>query len=291
MIASCEMRRRHKLVNIPTEIVRTLVTISEEGSLSKAGERLGLSQPAVSAQIKKLQLLVGGPVVDKVAGGVALTERGHVVLGYARKLLQANDQILSIGGVARDAAPLRVGLTDAFVDGFFRNWAKRDFNSEVHFYCDQPGEIKKALTDGYVHVACLIDPPSENCDLVEFWEEDYIWIRSQNFVMSAGAPIPIVCWPGTAADLPALAALESAGAPYRVVFTSKDSHARLEAVASGLGIMGVQQRQLHEPLVRAIEYYLPPLRRVPAGICVSQGFDRRAAAPILRVLKAMRQSG
>ena len=53
------MQRRYQHTNIPTEIVRTIVVIAEAGSFSKAGERLGLSQPAISAQVKRLQMMVG----------------------------------------------------------------------------------------------------------------------------------------------------------------------------------------------------------------------------------------
>src|ERR1700686_1592261 len=59
------MHRRHQHFNIPIEIVRTVVAISETGSLSKAGERLGLSQPAISSQIKRLQSLVGGSAIPE----------------------------------------------------------------------------------------------------------------------------------------------------------------------------------------------------------------------------------
>ena len=59
------MHRRHQHLNIPIEIVRSVVAVSETGSLSKAGERLGLSQPAISSQIKRLQHLVGGPLFSQ----------------------------------------------------------------------------------------------------------------------------------------------------------------------------------------------------------------------------------
>ena len=45
-----EMHRRYDGINIPIEIVRTLVAIADLGSYSKAGEKLGLSQPAISAR-------------------------------------------------------------------------------------------------------------------------------------------------------------------------------------------------------------------------------------------------
>ena len=60
------MHKRHQDLNIPVEIVRTVVAMSETGSLSKAGEGLGLSQPAVSSQIHRLQSLVGGALFSKM---------------------------------------------------------------------------------------------------------------------------------------------------------------------------------------------------------------------------------
>ena len=51
------MHRRHQHLNIPIEIVRTVVAISETGSLSKAGDRLGLSQPAIKSNGCKASLV------------------------------------------------------------------------------------------------------------------------------------------------------------------------------------------------------------------------------------------
>lgn len=79
------MNRRHQHLNIPMEIVRTVVAIAETGSLSKAGERLGLSQPAVSSQINRLQSLVGGALFSKTANGTTTTELGKLALREARK--------------------------------------------------------------------------------------------------------------------------------------------------------------------------------------------------------------
>ena len=47
------MHRRYQEINIPIEVIRTVVEIAETGSYTRAGERLLLSQPAISAQIKK----------------------------------------------------------------------------------------------------------------------------------------------------------------------------------------------------------------------------------------------
>ena len=79
------------MTNIPTELLRTLIAVVDLRSFTKAAQALGVTQPAVSAQIKRLQVLLGGDLFDKSAPGVTLTEKGEVVVNYARRLLSIND--------------------------------------------------------------------------------------------------------------------------------------------------------------------------------------------------------
>jgi DNA-binding transcriptional LysR family regulator len=115
------MHKRHQHLNIPMEIVRTVVAISETGSLSKAGERLGLSQPAVSSQIHRLQSLIGGALFSKTANGTTTTELGKLALRQARRILEANDQLLRLGGNVEGPQPLRLGLSTLFLEKFLKH--------------------------------------------------------------------------------------------------------------------------------------------------------------------------
>src|ERR1700743_2328245 len=112
------MYRRHQHINIPIEIVRTVIAISETGSLSKAGERLGLSQPAISSQVKRLQNLGRGSLFVKTAHGTTTTDLGKLALRQARIILEANDQLLRLGGNNIGPQPLRLGLSTLFFRGF-----------------------------------------------------------------------------------------------------------------------------------------------------------------------------
>src|SRR5215472_12136692 len=103
--------RRGGMVNIPTELLRTLVFVVDQRSFTKAAQSLGVTQPAVSAQIKRLQILLGGELLDKSAPGVALTPKGETVVRRARQLLSVNDQIVDIAR-PRAASGVRIGIAN-----------------------------------------------------------------------------------------------------------------------------------------------------------------------------------
>jgi DNA-binding transcriptional LysR family regulator len=48
------------MTNIPTELLRTFVAVVDMRSFTRAAQSLGITQPAVSAQVKRLQQLLGG---------------------------------------------------------------------------------------------------------------------------------------------------------------------------------------------------------------------------------------
>lgn len=282
------MHRRYQHINIPTEIVRTMVVIAETGSLSKAGEKLELSQPAISAQMKRLQLLVGGSIFERVTGGVEFTPKGKLVLAHARKLLEANDQILSIGGAVNDSQSVRLGLAPVFAEQFLRSWAAAGPDrAQVYIYSDHSRQLAKALAEGYVDVACLANPAAEAGAAVLEWSEDTVWVRNRDFVLRHGNPIPLVGGSGGSPDQPMIDALEKAGLAYRVAFAGADHHARLAAVAAGIGLMGLPARQVAEPLVVAREYYLPALAPLRAGVFVGRAARSTAVAPVVAMLRAL----
>ena len=101
------------MLNIPTDLLRTLTTVVDLSSFTKAAKALGVTQPAVSAQIKRLQSLLGYDLLDKRAPGVILTPRGEFVVNQARKLLSINDDILRSTSGGRVSKTLRVALPES----------------------------------------------------------------------------------------------------------------------------------------------------------------------------------
>src|SRR5262249_40794169 len=102
------------MLNIPTELLRTLVSVVDQRSFTKAAHALGVTQPAVSAQIKRLQFLLGYELLDKRAPGVILTSRGEMVVAHARRMLSINDQIAQLSGDGRAEQTFRVAIPGDF---------------------------------------------------------------------------------------------------------------------------------------------------------------------------------
>ena len=181
------MHTRHRSENVPTEVVRALATIADTGSFTKAADKLGLSQPAISAQIKRLQILVGGTLFDDGAGGVTLSERGKIVLQQARRLLDANDQIVLMGGALQIPRPLRVGIGNAFAFWIVKALKAAASEDTIQIFCDSSVELSKGIADGYIDVACLMDAPHELIGKAIGWKEKLQWVRGRNFVLTPAA--------------------------------------------------------------------------------------------------------
>jgi DNA-binding transcriptional LysR family regulator len=275
------MHRRYQPLNIPIEIVRTVVAISETGSLTKAAERLGLSQPAVSSQIKRIQGMVGGALFTKTVHGTTATQLGKLVLHQARRVLDANDQMLRIGGAAHLPQPLRLGLSTLFVREFLMHQTPQSLMDLV-IHTDNSVGITKGLIDGYIDIAYIFENPELTSEIshliVNEADEEFVWVRSREFVLSPGAPIPVLTWPGD--DL-MIRTLTRHGLAYKIVFNSPDYHAKLAAVESGIGITAIPRRMIPPSLVWAEEYYLPQLPPIKALLCARSNLESSQSANLL----------
>lgn len=89
--------------------LQAVCRIAEAGSLGGAARRLGVSQPALSAQLRRIERVTGGELFVRGRHGVEPTALGQFVLAKARRVLSEMD---ALGAEARDVAtgtPLRLG--------------------------------------------------------------------------------------------------------------------------------------------------------------------------------------
>jgi DNA-binding transcriptional LysR family regulator len=93
--------------------LRTFKTVADLNSFSLAANRLKLSQPSVSYQVKELEEALGLPLLDRLGKRIQLTEGGTLLYGYARRMLDVLDEasiaIEEMRGIQR--GNLRVGAS------------------------------------------------------------------------------------------------------------------------------------------------------------------------------------
>lgn len=80
---------------IELHLIRVLHTVIAERSVSRAALRLRSSQPAVSAQLKRLRALTGDPLLVRAGNGMAPTPRALQLAGPAARLLEEADRLFS----------------------------------------------------------------------------------------------------------------------------------------------------------------------------------------------------
>lgn len=75
--------------------LRYFWAVGHEGSLTRAAERLNLSQSALSVQIQKLEHQIGHPLFERAGKRLVLTEAGRIALDYADTVFKAGDELMS----------------------------------------------------------------------------------------------------------------------------------------------------------------------------------------------------
>jgi DNA-binding transcriptional LysR family regulator len=268
------------MTNIPTELLRTLTAVVDLRSFTKAAHFLGVTQPAVSAQIKRLQILLGRELLDKSAPGVMLTATGELVVGYARRLLQINDQILHLAGPRAAVRTVRLGIPGDFASpvlartlaGFRTQWP--DVCVEIS---NAPSErLLHDLRSGELDVIVTLSDVKSDPDARFQWTEELVWVRGPSTRLDANGPVPLAsCGESCTQQRLAVATLEKIGRSYSVVLTAPNLTEVASAVAAGFGITALSRSRIVDTdLVICDERMLPKLPDIVCSIHVREDGDR-----------------
>jgi DNA-binding transcriptional LysR family regulator len=271
------MHLRHRHGNIPIELLRSFVAISRRGSFTKAAAELDLTQPAISAQIKRLQRHVGGDLFVKNALGAGLSELGRRVERYARRILALNDQIIAIAGQVPKHETINLGIQSAFAGKILADLLSKfpiGSGRRHRLICGSAPFLTEKLDSGYIDLAFVLAQTESRRNLVAEWNEKIVWICArQQIPLAADAPIPFVSRDQGFIDSKVLEVLDDHDVPYQIVFSAADLGTLAAAVEAGIGIMVAPERVIPEPLIIADDRILPKLPELRAGIFCKEGFD------------------
>lgn len=87
------------------DLLKTFITVTKLKNISRAGEEIFLTQPAVSKQIKSLEQLYGVKLFERINKKLLLTEEGSHLLDYAYRIINLYDE--SLGAVSKEDGHVR----------------------------------------------------------------------------------------------------------------------------------------------------------------------------------------
>ncbi len=146
--------------------LRYFRAVAHEGALTRAAERMNLSQSALSAQIKQLESRLGHALFERRGRGLVITEAGRIALDYADRIFATGDELLATlnqAGLARQA--LRIGalstLSRNFQLQFLRPVLGRD-DVEVILRSGSGPPLLEALQALALDVVLTTEPPARD---------------------------------------------------------------------------------------------------------------------------------
>ncbi len=98
--------------------------VAKEGHLTRAAQKLHVSQSALSAQIRQLEEQLGQPLFDRRGRTLALTEAGRLALGYAESIFAAGTELVALlrEGQRHERQVLRIGAVATLSRNFQENF-------------------------------------------------------------------------------------------------------------------------------------------------------------------------
>jgi DNA-binding transcriptional LysR family regulator len=142
----------------------TFLEVAKASNFSRAGKKLFLSQPAVSAQIRQLELEYGAKLFDRFGKKVRLTAAGDALLEYAEKLLAMRNE--SLRAVADQAntprGTLLIGANEAtclyVLPEVFAEYHRLYSDVQINIYRNFSNKVLEKVEDGTVDVGIVTLP-------------------------------------------------------------------------------------------------------------------------------------
>lgn len=258
-------------MNVPTsfdpDLLRTFALIADEGSFTRAAQRIGRTQSAVSMQLQRLEGALGQRLVARGKGGsVQLTPHGEFLLGRSRELLALNDEIWNSFRSPAVHGAVRLGTPDdyalRYLPQILMRFAEQHPAVDVDVLCLPSHDLIDRLRAEELDLSLVSDGfDAGQFNPVPLWRGPLVWVTSDRGAPHKKDPLPLALardhcvWRQAAT-----AALDRAGRRYRIVYRSS-THVGTHAPAlAGLAVTVSTSSWLPDGLRPVLpEEGLPPL--------------------------------
>ncbi|MFD7072574.1 LysR family transcriptional regulator [Nocardioides sp. NPDC059952] len=280
--------------NLDIAPLRSLVAVADFGGFQRAATALHLTQSAVSQHVRRLESVVGAPLVERHGRGSRFTTDGELLLTQARRIIMLHDETvarflpggsdgdprtISIGSTEHAAAQLLPDLSTALAQSV----PKRDFR----FRIDRGNKLRDGLASGSIDLALILQQADDAKalyvgDLTLAWFASPAWRRP-----APSAPVPVVAFDEPCAlRSRALDTLAEHSIPAAIGAEAFQLAGVQAAVGAGLGVaLMATLGEVPDGLTPVTD--LPPPDPLPLYVCARPGLPKETATQVASVLRPL----
>jgi DNA-binding transcriptional LysR family regulator len=237
-------------MRLDIDSLRAFKMVLEQGGVTRAAQKLNLTQSAISHKLARLEERIGRPILYKAPHGLVPTADGSRLLGYADRIVALHDEAVDAFKQSDLAGEIRLGTTEdatesrlSSVLGRFR---RSNPQASIHIRVAQSLMLKHWLETSEIDVAILqlFAHEQESRD-IELWREDLLWVQSVDHPIPLGKTIPFVSFDKNSFyGVAAKQRLAEAGHQLDVVFECPSREGIKAAVMNGLGVTLLSRRNI-----------------------------------------------
>ncbi|MFP5221568.1 MAG: LysR substrate-binding domain-containing protein [Acidobacteriota bacterium] len=230
-----------RLPDLGIDLLRTFVAVASAHGFTAAGELLGLTQSAVSQQVKRLEDLTGSRLLSRTSRTLAFTPEGEALLEYAHRMLELNDEAVRRLRRGQAGDTLRLGVTEDFIQGqlsaLLRILAAKLPSVRLQVATGLSTGLLKRLGDGELDVVVAKREERKAQGGQVVWRERLAWIAGEDFLLPEDGPLPLVMLPAPCSYRTVmLKSLSTSGWTWEEGCTAGSIPAVQAAVEAGLGV-------------------------------------------------------
>ncbi|MEM9464315.1 MAG: LysR family transcriptional regulator [Actinomycetota bacterium] len=279
-------------MHLDIESLRVLLAVLDDGGMTKAAQRLHLSQSAVSRKVQRLEERVGRPLLIRDGHDLRPTRDGRALLADARTIVDLHDNAVArlessdLTGTVKMASNGEVDLGQ--IASLLGTFKLRHPAACVEFTLDHTGALVDRVDDGTLDIAIIqVTEERARPTDIELWSEDLVWVTSVDDAFCT-SPVPLIdfgehCYYNDFTHR----ILDDAGIAFSRIFSAASSVDVRAAVEAGIGVAVMSRRYLGD---RVVEWSppvpLPPLPVVRQVLRTVPGEQPDAVAAVIETMQA-----
>src|SRR6266481_5215735 len=251
--------------DIDLDLIRCFLTVVESGGFTQASTRLHVTQAGITLKSKRLEEQLKCRLFRRTVKPLELSHEGEIVLGYARRLLDLNQEMVERVAKPKKDGVLRLGVVDHFGPQLLPMWLAgfRESFPNVKIVSDigVTHELLKDLEDdkfdlviasaGYTAMSEYKAAPS--IQETHLQKETMFWVQSESSKIDPSKdPLPLVMFGPKCRFRPiALEALQKAGRAWEIVYVGGSLNFVQTGVEADLGLSVLSPLSLTQGIVIA----------------------------------------